>query len=85
MACASRRSAASTNWAWASAVRRPPLTTVPTARTRPVSTVTGRRNFTVRSSDVYAIPCGSVDWTAQPAAESSSVANTPPCMLPMGL
>lgn len=63
----------------------PLLTTVPMARTGPVSTVIGRRNFTVRSSEVYAVPCGRVDWTAQPAAESSRVAKMPPWTLPIGL
>ena len=38
--------------ACASAVVRPLLTTVPMARTGPVSTVMRRRNFTVRSSEV---------------------------------
>src|SRR5437763_454625 len=47
------------------------------ARTVPVSTVIRRRNFTVRSSEVYAMPCGRVDWTAQPAAESRWVAKVP--------
>jgi hypothetical protein len=48
------------------------------ARTGPVSMVIFRRNFTVRSSEVYAVPWGSVDRTALPAAESSSAAKMPP-------
>ena len=59
-------------------MRRPLLTTVPMARTGPVSMVIFRRNFTVRSSEVYAVPWGSVDRTALPAAESSSAAKMPP-------
>ncbi|MDQ0711358.1 hypothetical protein QFZ55_000810 [Streptomyces luteogriseus] len=64
VAWARRRSFTSSNCAWARAVWRPLLTTVPMARTGPVSTVIGRRNFTVRSSEVYATPCGRVDWSA---------------------
>jgi hypothetical protein len=44
------------------------------ARTRPVPTVIGRRNFTVRSRLVYPTPAGSMVCTAQPVAESSRVA-----------
>lgn len=52
VAWASRRSSESRSSAWASAVRRPLWRTVPMARILPVSTVTGRRNFKVRSSEV---------------------------------
>lgn len=52
VAWASRRSVGSRSLASARAVRRPLLRTLPTARTLPVSAVIGRRNFTVRSSEV---------------------------------
>ena len=58
----------------ASAVRRPPDTTKPSQRTRPVSADIGRRKRTARSMLVYATPAGSVDCTAQTQEESSSVA-----------
>ncbi len=63
----------------------PRVSTVPTALTLPVAVVIGRRKRVDRSSEVYAVPRGSVECTAHPAAESSSVAYTPPCTLPIGL
>src|SRR4051794_3107562 len=57
VAGAGSRPWAPTNWAGAGAVGRPLLTPVPMARPGRVPTVTRRRNFTVRSSEVYAIPC----------------------------
>ena len=58
---------------------------MPSLRSRPVAVVTGRRNFTVRSIEVEAVPAGSRLSTAQAQAESSSVANTPPCTEPVRL
>ncbi|SDY90338.1 hypothetical protein SAMN05661080_04966 [Modestobacter sp. DSM 44400] len=49
IAVASSRSAPSSRRASASAVRPPRWGTLPMQRTRPVSTVIARRNFTVRS------------------------------------
>ncbi len=75
----------SVSCACASAVRRPRWSTVPSQVSSPESTVTGRRNFTVRSSEVYISPAASVEWTAHAAAVSSSVEMTPPCTPPSGL
>jgi hypothetical protein len=44
--------AASVRLAWASAVREPRWTTVPSHRSGPVAAVMPRRNLTVRSCDV---------------------------------
>jgi hypothetical protein len=52
VACASTRPDSSVSCASASAVRRPRLMTLPVQVSSPDSTVTGRRNFVVRSSDV---------------------------------
>ena len=52
VACARSRSFSSYSLASARAVRRPRWITEPTQRTVPESTVTGRRNFTLRSSEV---------------------------------
>ena len=78
VACATTLPASSLSSAWASAVRRPRCSTVPSQVSRPESAVTGRRNFTVRSSEVYISPTASVECTEQPAAVSSSVEITPP-------
>ena len=52
VAWATSRPASSVSRACARAVRRPRWMTVPSQVSRPESTVTGRRNFTVRSSEV---------------------------------
>ena len=74
VASPSSRPEASVIDARASAVRRPAETTIPSQRTGPVSAVIGRRKRTERSRLVYPTPAGSVDCTAHPQEESSSVA-----------
>ena len=82
---ASSRSWPSLSVASASTIRRPRCTTRPSHVTRPVSVVMPRRNFTFRSTLPAGVGYTSVECTAHPAAESSSVANTPPCTEPIGL
>jgi hypothetical protein len=47
--------------------------------------VIGRTRLNFNSSVVQASPLTSVENTAQPSAESSSVAAKPPCTVPIGL
>src|SRR3954453_22721155 len=67
------------------AIVPPRCTTSSSHSTRPVSRVIARTKLVFSSTVVYAVPAGSVVWTAQPVAESSSVAAKPPCTAPIGL
>src|SRR5262249_31898071 len=83
--CASRRPLLSVTRPSAVPIRRPPLSTTPSARIRPVSGVIGRTNEILNSSVVESTPFASVVWMASPMQLSSSVAVRPPCTVPAGL
>ena len=63
----------------------PQWMTVPMARSGPVLCEAARTMLMLSSAVVYPRPTGIMVCTAQPTAESSSVAYQPPCTLPSGL
>src|SRR5690348_610929 len=85
VACAYSLPCSSSTRASAVAICRPARITVPTARSGPVLCDAGRTMFKLSSAVVWERPAGSVVCTAQPNAESRSVANQPPCTEPSGL
>ena len=85
-AWAYRVPSAATSRPSASDVVRPAWRTVPTARTAPVLVFTGRHEVHLDfQRRVGRRRAGRVVCTAQPIAESRSVAANPPCTMPIGL